>query len=288
MGGRMARRLLAAGHSLTVLDTRPEAASALTELGAERVKSAGELADRAGVVLLSLPTPQAVRDVASQLTGGSQIRICVDLSTTGPSTTRHVASDFKLAGIELLDAPVSGGVAGAENGTLTVMAAGEEWALAAARPLLDELAGKIVYLGTEPGLGQLAKVLNNLLSATALAATAEAVALGVTGGLDPELLLDVFNASSGRNSATAQKFPQFVLPRSFDFGFALGLMNKDVQICVEEADSRGIPMPIGAAVAQRWATAAEWAADGADCTEIVRLVEAETQTVITPRRADIR
>jgi 2-hydroxy-3-oxopropionate reductase len=199
-----------------------------------------------------------------------------------------VASDFRAAGIELLDAPVSGGVAGAENGTLTVMAAGEEWALTAARPLLDELAGKIVYLGAEPGLGQLAKVLNNLLSATALAATAEAVALGVKGGLDPELLLDVFNASSGRNSATADKFPRSVLRRSFDFGFALALMNKDVQICVEEANNWRMPMPIGAAVAQRWARAADWAADGADCTEIVRLVEAETHTVIAPRRADVR
>jgi 3-hydroxyisobutyrate dehydrogenase-like beta-hydroxyacid dehydrogenase len=237
------------------------------------------------VILLSLPAPEVVSEVAAELAEGSALRTCIDLSTTGPSMSHRVATKLAAAGIDLLDAPVSGGITGAEDGTLTIMAAGKERTLDAVRPLLDELAGKVFHVGTQSGMGQMAKVLNNLLSATALAATAEAVALGVKGGLDPELLLEVFNASSGRNSATAQKFPQSVLPRTFDFGFALALMNKDVQICSEEASRWQVPMPIGDAVSQRWALAADWAAATADCTEIVRLVESEAQTTIVARGA---
>ncbi len=285
MGGRMVPRLLAGGHGVIAFDTRAAAIDAVCELGAARAESAAELADRTGVILLSLPTPEVVRAVASDLVGGSAIRTCVDLSTTGPSVSRQIAAELEAAGIELVDAPVSGGIVGAGNGTLTMMAAGREQALEKVRPLLQELAGTIFRVGAQPGLGQLAKVLNNVLSATALAATAEALALGVKGGLDPQMLLDVFNASSGRNSATAQKIPQAVLPRTFDFGFALALMNKDVQICLEEAHRESVPMPVGAAVARRLAEAAEWAEAGADCTEIVRLVEAEAQTVIAARGA---
>jgi 3-hydroxyisobutyrate dehydrogenase-like beta-hydroxyacid dehydrogenase len=283
MGGRMVPRLLAAGYKVIAFDNRAEAVSAVREIGAEPAETAAQVADRAAVILLSLPAPGVVRRVSAELIGGSAVRTCVDLSTTGPSVSRLVARELAAAGIGLIDAPVSGGVTGAERGTLTVMAAGEEQTLEAVRPVLDHLAGNVFHVGTEAGMGQLAKVLNNLLSATALAVTAEAMALGVKGGLDPELLLDVFNASSGRNSATAQKFPQVVLPRTFDFGFALALMNKDVQISVEEG--RGVvPMPVGDAVAQRWAEAADWAATGADCTEIVKLVEAEAQTVIAAHR----
>jgi 3-hydroxyisobutyrate dehydrogenase-like beta-hydroxyacid dehydrogenase len=157
--------------------------------------------------------------------------------------------------------------------------------LDAVRPVLDDLGERIFQVGLEPGMGQLAKVLNNLLSATALAATAEAAALGVKEGLDPELLVDVFNSSSGRNSATAQKFPRAVLPRTFDFGFSLSLMNKDVQICVAEAERAGVPMRVGEAVAGLWSDAESLATDGADCTEIVRLVEERSGTTIGARRA---
>jgi 3-hydroxyisobutyrate dehydrogenase-like beta-hydroxyacid dehydrogenase len=285
MGGRLVRRLLARGYDVIAFDTRAEALSAVCELGADPAESAPQVADRTEVILLSLPTPDVVRAVTSEMVGSSAIRTCVDLSTTGPSVSRQIATELAAAGVELVDAPVSGGITGADNGTLTVMAAGPERALEEVRPILDELAGKLFHVGVEAGMGQLAKVLNNLLSATALAATAEALALGVKGGLDPQMLLDVFNASSGRNSATAQKFPQAVLPRTFDLGFTLALMNKDVQMCLEQGQRESVAMPVGDAVARRWAEAAEWAAAGADCTEIVKLVEAEAQTVIAARGA---
>jgi 3-hydroxyisobutyrate dehydrogenase/2-hydroxy-3-oxopropionate reductase len=284
MGGRMAARLLASGHRLLLHDPSEAALAAAVALGAEACSSATEVADGAETVLLSLPTPEVVREVAygtDGLIAGSAIRMCVDLSTTGPAVSREVAERLTRAGIAFLDAPVSGGVDGAEAGSLTVMAAGEAATLAEVRSLLDELAGSVFHVGATPGMGQLAKVINNLLSATALVASAEAVALGVKEGLDAQVLLDVLNASSGRNSATASKMPNAVLPRTFDFGFALALMDKDVQICLREARAAGLELPVGEAVAAAWREAQSASAPGADCTEIVRLVEQRSGTVIS-------
>jgi 3-hydroxyisobutyrate dehydrogenase-like beta-hydroxyacid dehydrogenase len=286
MGGRMARLLLDRGRRLVVYDTRAEAIDRLAQLGAEPSSSPADVADRTSTVLLSLPAPEVVRAVATGPGGlieGSAIRMCIDLSTTGPPVARQTAAELAARGIELIDAPVSGGVRGAEEGTLTVMAACSATGLEAARPLLGELASHVFHVGPEPGMGQLAKVLNNLLSATALAATAEALALGVKRGLDAQMLLDILNASSGRNSATAQKFPEAVLPRSFDFGFALALMNKDVQICLAEAQRSDVEMRVGAIVAELWAEAESRTPAGADCTEIVRLVEERAGTTIAAR-----
>jgi 3-hydroxyisobutyrate dehydrogenase-like beta-hydroxyacid dehydrogenase len=284
MGGRVAARLLASGRRLLVHDPSEAATAAALALGAQARGSAAEVADGAETVLLSLPTPEVVREAAcgaGGLTAGSAIRTCIDLSTTGPAVSREVAGRLAAAGVALLDAPVSGGVAGAEAGTLTVMAAGAAGTLAQARPLLEELASHVFHVGERPGMGQLAKVINNLLSATALVASAEAVALGVGQGLDAQVLLDVLNASSGRNSATATKLPNAVLPRTFDFGFALELMDKDVQICLREARAAGLELPVGEAVAAAWREARSTSAPGADCTEIVRLVEQRTGAVIS-------
>ena len=284
MGGRIAARLLASGRRLLVHDPSEAAMAAALARGAEARGSAAEVADGAETVLLSLPTPEVVREVACGADGllaGSAIGTCVDLSTTGPAVSREVAERLGQAGVAWLDAPVSGGVGGAEAGTLTVMAAGADDTLEAARPLLQELAGHVFHVGEQPGMGQLAKVINNLLSATALVASAEAVALGVRQGLDAQVLLDVLNASSGRNSATASKLPNAVLPRTFDFGFALALMDKDVQICLREARAAGLELPVGEAVAAAWREAQSASAPGADCTEIVRLIEQRSGTVIS-------
>jgi 3-hydroxyisobutyrate dehydrogenase-like beta-hydroxyacid dehydrogenase len=283
MGGRMASRLLAGGHELVAYDTDEAALAALVERGAQRCGSVAEVAARAPTVLLSLPTPDVVRAVAlgpGGLLGGAAIATCIDLSTTGPTVAREVAEGLAAAGTALVDAPVSGGVKGAERGTLTIMAACAPQTLHAVRPLLDELAANVFHVGSRPGMGQLAKVLNNLLSASALVLAAEAVALGVKQGLDPETLLAVLNASSGRNSATAQKFPEAVLPGTFDFGFALSLMSKDVHICLAESQGSGVPMSVAEAVGEAWARAEASAPAGADCTEIVRLVERAAQIEI--------
>jgi 3-hydroxyisobutyrate dehydrogenase-like beta-hydroxyacid dehydrogenase len=280
MGQHMAARLLDAGHELAVFDTRPEAVEPHAARGATACDSAAEVADVARTVLVSLPTPDVVRDVANELSGGETIETYVDLSTTGPPVAAEVAAALSAAGIAVLDAPVSGGVAGAKAGSLTIMAAGDAAVFERTRPLLEAIGKNVVHVGDEPGQGQLAKVLNNLLSATALAITAEAVALGVRGGLSARTLVDVFTKSSGRNSATDDKFPRHVLPRTFGAGFRTELMNKDVQLCLAEAQRQGVPMVLGGSVAQLWSLAAATADDGADCTEIVQIVEGWAGVVI--------
>jgi 3-hydroxyisobutyrate dehydrogenase-like beta-hydroxyacid dehydrogenase len=273
MGTHMASRLLDAGHTLAVFDMRPEAIAPHADRGATACSSAAEVADAAPTVLVSLPAPAVVSSVAGELLEGDTMRTYVDLSTTGPVVAAEVAARMRAGGIDCLDAPVSGGVAGAEAGTLTIMAAGDEAVFERVRPVLEVLGRNVVLVGAEPGQGQLAKLVNNLLSATAIAITAEAVALGVRGGLSASTLIDVLNSSTGRNTASADKFPKQVLTRQFASGFRLELMNKDVQLCLAEAQRQGFPMVLGGAVAQLWALAAAKTDEVADCTEFVRLVE---------------
>jgi 3-hydroxyisobutyrate dehydrogenase-like beta-hydroxyacid dehydrogenase len=273
MGVHMASRLLDAGHTLAVFDTRAEAMAPHVARGALACGSAAAVADAADTVLVSLPTPDVVHEVAHELLAGGAMRAYVDLSTTGPAMAAQVAATLRERGVACLDAPVSGGVAGAQAGTLTIMAAGDEAVFERLKALLEVFGRNVVLVGSEPGQGQLAKVLNNLLSASAIAITGEALALGVHGGLSARTLLDVFNASSGRNTASADKFPKHVLPRTFGAGFRLELMHKDVQLCLAEARRQGVPMALGGAVGELWARAAASAAEGADCTEIVRMLE---------------
>jgi 3-hydroxyisobutyrate dehydrogenase-like beta-hydroxyacid dehydrogenase len=280
MGAHMAARLREAGHDLAVHDTRAEAMEPHVARGALACDSVAAVADAAATVLVSLPTPDVVGEVAGGLLGGGAMRAYVDLSTTGPEVAAQVAAALGEAGVGCLDAPVSGGVAGAQAGTLTIMAAGDEALFERLRPLLEALGRNVVLVGPEPGQGQLAKVLNNLLSASAIAITGEAVALGVHGGLSARTLLDVFNSSSGRNTASADKFPKHVLPRTFGAGFRLELMHKDVQLCLAEARRQGVPMALGGAVGDLWARAATSAAEGADCTEIVRMLEHDAGVVV--------
>jgi 3-hydroxyisobutyrate dehydrogenase len=280
MGQHMATRLLDAGHELAVFDTRAEAVEPHAARGARGCESAAAVADVADTVLVSLPTPGVVSAVAGELRGGKAMRTFVDLSTTGPVVAAEVAKTLGDTGVACLDAPVSGGVAGAEAGTLTIMAAGDAGTFERIEPVLEALGSNVVHVGDEPGQGQLAKLLNNLLSATALAITAEAVALGVRGGLSARTLIDVFTKSTGRNSATDDKFPRHVLPRTFGAGFRTELMNKDVQLCLAEAQRQGVPMMLGGAVAQLWSLAAATTDNGADCTEIVQMVEQWAGVVI--------
>jgi 3-hydroxyisobutyrate dehydrogenase len=280
MGALMVARLIDAGHDVAVFDTRAEAMAPHIARGARACPSAGAVADAASTVLVSLPTPDVVRAVARELAQGDAIRAFVDLSTTGPEVAAEVAASLSAAGVACLDAPVSGGVAGAQAGTLTIMAAGDEALFESLRPLLEVLGRNVVLVGAEPGQGQLAKVLNNLLSASAIAITGEALTLGVRGGLSARTLLDVFNSSSGRNTASADKFPRHVLPRTFGAGFRLELMHKDVELCLAEARRQEVPMALGGAVGALWTRAAASAAAGADCTEIVRMLEQDAGVVV--------
>jgi 3-hydroxyisobutyrate dehydrogenase-like beta-hydroxyacid dehydrogenase len=275
MGGPMAGRLLDAGHSLVVFDTNPAVVKPLTDRGAASASSAEDVASQAEVVFISLPTPPIVQVVSlgdKGILNGSRVKTMIDLSTTGPSVAKVVAQAAGERGVAWADSPVSGGVTGAAKGTLAVMVSCPQPTFEEIDPLL-KVFGKTFYVGDKPGLAQIAKLANNLLAAAALVVSSEAVAMGVKAGLDAKVLIDIINAGSGRNSATQDKFPRSILPRTFDFGFATGLSYKDVRLCVDESESLGVPMVAGAAVRQMLATTqAKYGADS-DFTMIAKVVE---------------
>jgi 3-hydroxyisobutyrate dehydrogenase-like beta-hydroxyacid dehydrogenase len=275
MGGPMASRLLDAGHSLCVFDTNAEAVGSLVARGATSAGSAAEVASQAEIVFMSLPTPPIVQSVSLGEGGvlrGSRVKTLIDLSTTGPSVAGVVARAAGERAVAWVDSPVSGGVTGARAGTLAVMVSCAKATFDDIDPILKTF-GKTFYVGDKPGLAQIAKLANNLLAAAALVVSSEAVAMGVKAGLDARVLIDIINAGSGRNSATQDKFPRSILPRTFDFGFATGLSYKDVRLCVDEAEALGVPMVAGAAVRQMLAiTQAKFGADS-DFTSIAKVVE---------------
>ncbi|MBZ8134475.1 NAD(P)-dependent oxidoreductase [Afifella sp. IM 167] len=277
MGDPMARRLLEAGYAVTVLDTNAEAIGRLKEAGATAGESPADVAARSDVTFLSLPTPDIVDKVAFGKNGIASAetpagKTVVDLSTTGPEGARALAKGLGEAGFTVVDCPVSGGVGGAEKGTLALMASGEEAAFERLKPIFEVL-GRPFHVGPEPGMGQMTKVINNLLSVTALAATSEALVLGTKSGLDPEIMVEVFNVSSGQNSASLTKIPKFVLTRTFDFGFALGLSDKDLRLCMQQADAVGVPMPIGSSVREYIKIARARLGADADLTQIIQPME---------------
>jgi 3-hydroxyisobutyrate dehydrogenase-like beta-hydroxyacid dehydrogenase len=275
MGGPMTERLLEAGYSLTIFDTDAAQVDALVKKGAKKASSAAEVASAADIVLISLPTPDIVRHVALGENGvarGNRVRTLIDLSTTGPGVSNIVAKELTQRNISWVDSPVSGGVKGAAAGTLAVMVSCPKPVFAEIEPIL-KVFGKIFFTGEKPGLAQTAKLANNLMAAAALVITSEAVAMGTKAGLDPKVLIDIINASSGRNSASQDKFPRAVLPGTFDFGFATGLSYKDVRLCIDEAEAMGVPMVCGASVRQMLAiTNAKFGADS-DFTFIAKVLE---------------
>jgi 3-hydroxyisobutyrate dehydrogenase-like beta-hydroxyacid dehydrogenase len=275
MGFHMARRLVEAGHRLTVYDTRREAIDRLVARGATAAASPRQIADRVETVMASLPTPDVVLAVATGENGvaqGQRVRRFVDLSTTGSRMASRIFEALKARNIVQIDSPVSGGVSGAEKGTLAVMVSGPRAEVDTLEPAL-EVFGKVFFIGERPGAGQTMKLANNVLSATAMAATSEAIVMGVKAGLDPRLMVDVINAGSGRNTATESKFPRNVIPRSFDLGFTNGLMMKDVNLCLSEAKALGVPMEVISAVAKLLQQACDEIGPDSDLTTIVQPVE---------------
>lgn len=272
MGSNMVTRLLAAGHAVTVYDPNPEAVAAVTAKGASAARSPAELAAAAPIVMASVPGPAEARATARAIAGAEGVEIFVDLSTSGTAAARDIAAMLAPSGVAAIDAPVSGGVKGARDGKLAIMASGPAAAIARVKPLLEVLS-RVFVVGEQPGLGQTVKLANNLMSACALAITCEALAMGVKAGVDPAVMLDILNVSSGRNSATQDKFPKHVLNRRFDFGFANALSFKDVRLCLDEAEALGVPMVVGAAVRQMLSITHNMCGPQADCTEMVRVVE---------------
>lgn len=286
MGLPMARRLIEAGHGLVVFDQRKEAVDALVALGAQAAASPREVADRCETVLASLPSLQASLEVATGAGGvieGSKVKRFVDLSTIGAQMAVRIHDLLTKRGIVQLDCPVSGGVAGAEKGTLAVMVSGPRAEFDLLAPALGAI-GRLFFIGEKPGSAQTMKLANNLLSATAIVATSEMVVMGVKAGLEPGVMIDVLNAGSGMNTASRDKFPRAILPRTFDAGFATGLMVKDVRLCLEEAKAMGLSMEVAEAVGRLWEVVISQMGPESDFTTAIQPIEQAAGVVVSGKR----
>jgi 3-hydroxyisobutyrate dehydrogenase-like beta-hydroxyacid dehydrogenase len=250
--------------------------AALVAQGAEPAGWAAALGQRSEIVFLSLPTPDIVREaVLGQggiLSGGAPRIIC-DLSTSGPKMAGELAKALASRNVASFDAPVSGGIAKAHDGTLSLMVGGPEQLYPELQPLL-ECMGMPIYMGATPGAGQTMKLVNNLLGAVAIGVTAEGMAFGIKVGLDPTRMIEVLNHSTGVNSATRDKWPRSVLPRTFDFGFAAALSLKDTKLLMDEAAAAGVPLPLGEVVLSYLQRTLDAYGMQADFTAIAKVVEA--------------
>jgi 3-hydroxyisobutyrate dehydrogenase-like beta-hydroxyacid dehydrogenase len=275
MGAPMARRLIEAGHKLIVYDTRNDAVVPFVALGAQLASSPQDVADRVETVMASLPSLQISEKVAIGDGGvihGKRVRRFIDLSTTGSRVAAKIAAELAKKNIVQIDSPVSGGVGGANKGTLAVMVSGPKVEIERVKDALS-VFGKVFVIGEKPGMAQTMKLANNFLSATAMAATTEAVAMGVKAGLDAAVMIEVINAGSGRTTASDQKFPQTILPRTFNYGFGTALMLKDVRLCFEEAEALDVPNSVMRAVLNQWETTNKEYGGDSDFTHIVKMIE---------------
>ena len=282
MGFPIARRLADAHHDIVVYDTRAEPVNDLVALGARAASSPKDVADHAETVMASLPSPQASRDVATGAGGvieGSRVKRFVDFSTVGSRVAKQIHGALAERGVATLDCPVSGGVAGATRGTLAVMVSGPRPDFDLVAPVLDAI-GKSFYIGERPGSAQTMKLVNNMLAATGLVATCEGVVMGVKSGLDPTVMIDVLNAGSGGTNASRDKFPRSILPRTFDFGFATGLMVKDVRLYLEEARALGVPMEVAEAVGRLWEIVLREIGPDSDFTSAIKPIERAAGVVV--------
>jgi 3-hydroxyisobutyrate dehydrogenase-like beta-hydroxyacid dehydrogenase len=275
MGFPMACRLLQEKHDVVAFDTRSAACERIVALGARPASSPKQVADRAETVMASLPSPSASLEVATGAAGvieGSRVKRYVDLSTVGSHMAIQIHGRLAKRNIVAIDSPVSGGVSGAENGALAVMVSGPRSEFDAIRTALEAI-GRPLYVGDKPGSAQTMKLANNILAANVLAATAEVVVMGVKSGLDPSVMIEVLNAGSGATSASRDKFPRAILPRTFDYGFATGLMVKDVRLYLDEAKALGVPAEVAETTGRVWEALARDEGPDSDFTTVIKPME---------------
>lgn len=289
MGWPMAARLHAAGFEVAVCDAVPDrAARFAAEVGGRAASGPADAAGGADAVVTILPTSKEVTEVAAAMRGALKPgAVVVEMSSGVPSVTRALAEDLAGAGVSVVDAPVSGGVARARTGELAIMAGGEAAALDRVEPLLRAMGSTIHRVGAV-GAGQAMKALNNLVSAGGFLIGIEALLAGQRFGLDPAVMVDVLNSSTGMNNSTQKKFRQFVLSRAFDSGFGLDLMVKDLSIALQVSRETGTPAPFAALCRELWASAAALLGPGQDHTALAmlheRLAGEEIVSPAVPRR----
>jgi 3-hydroxyisobutyrate dehydrogenase len=283
----MAARLLKAGFALTVLDANAEAQQAFADqYGGSPASSLSELGSNCEGVITMLPDGHVMRRVVlgeeedghDRLLGSMQKgSILIDMSSSSPTETQALGKVLAQHGISMLDAPVSGGVSRAENGTLAIMVGGDAAVVKRCRPLFEAMGERLFETGAL-GSGHAMKALNNLVSAAGLIAAAEALLIGHRFGLEPTVMIDILNASTGRNNSTENKFKQFILSRAFNSGFSLDLMVKDLTTAVDLARETRTPAIFSAACRELWAAALSRLENEADHTAVVRWFEEMAET----------
>lgn len=291
MGSPMAERLIESGYRLRVYDPDGAAVDHIVRKGAEALSSPREAAAGTALVFACLPSPEVSITAAlgSDGVGNAEgVETYVEMSTIGSAAIEKIAAELKRKGIAVIDAPVSGGPRGAQSGTLTIMAAGPNAAIEMAREGFGSIARNLFVVGETAGLAQVTKLANNMISAAGMAAACEATALAVKAGVEARVLIDVINASTGRNSATLDKFPTSILPRSFDYGARLSTMYKDVALCFEESRYRGVPMWVGGSVMQLWFHAMTQGRANDDYTTLIKMVEEWAGVVVGGEPAQSR
>ncbi|MFN0074181.1 MAG: NAD(P)-dependent oxidoreductase [Chloroflexota bacterium] len=276
MGAPMCGRLLDAGYAITVFDVRVESMEGVLAKGAVAASSPAEVVLASDVIITIVPDPPAVEavmdgelGVLSALGAG---QILLEMTTSAPLLTRRLADDVKERGARILDAPVSGGVRGAESGKLAVMVGGDAALFEECRPIFEQVGSYIVHAGPNPGDGHTAKLMNNLLSVAGLLASAEVLALGMRAGLDPERLTDIINHSTGRTYSTEIKFPRDVFSGTYNAGFTVAQYLKDVNLAQDLADALRVPIPMGALAKQLWLSIISRDGPDIDHTAAVRSV----------------
>lgn len=268
MGGPMATHLVRDGHDVVVFDRRDDAITAVESAGANAAESTEGIGKTADVIFLLLPGPEAVKAVFSEVeTSIESDAVIIDLTTSTPDTTRSIADRVSRDGVTVLGAPVSGGTSGAEDGTLTVMVGGDRATFEACREYFNAFATDLFHVGEDPGHGHAVKLLNNYLSDTAMVATSEAIVLGQQIGLDIQTMCEIFNVSTGRNSATEDKFPDYIA-NDRDVGFALELMEKDLRLLLQFAEDNRIPLLVASVVRSQVGYARNRYGDDSDMTDV--------------------
>jgi 3-hydroxyisobutyrate dehydrogenase-like beta-hydroxyacid dehydrogenase len=271
MGGAIVERLLAAAMPVRVHDRDEAAIARMALLGATAAADVRDIAAHCDPVFTCLPDADACIEVASALRDGACVATHVECSTIGRAAIARVAAAHPR--IATIDAPVSGGPKGARAGTLTAIVSGSTDAIAELRPTLERIAARVFVVGDRIGDAQIAKIVNNALSICAMVVSCEAVVLAVKAGLDATRLIEVINASTGRNSATMDKFPKAILPRTFDYGGALAIGSKDLALYMEEAAAEGLPAWSVSNAAQVWRVAVDRLGPDADLTALIRVME---------------
>jgi 3-hydroxyisobutyrate dehydrogenase-like beta-hydroxyacid dehydrogenase len=248
MGGPMAHNLLKAGFEVVVFDTQQDRLDSLVDAGAVGASSAREVADKAEVVMVCLNTIGAAHAVAKEVAAGSAVKTYVDMSTTGPSVAKDVRAHFEDMDITMLDAPISGHISKAVDGSLTIIVSGPKAAADHTKPAFEAMGENIFYIGDVAGGGQMMKLANNYLNNVQAIATSEAITMGIKFGLDPQIMFDILNVSTGCNSQTSGKLRDAVLSREFAGGANMKISHKDISLAVGEAESLGSPALTGALV----------------------------------------